>query len=104
MTHPSNDLDDVVHQRVRLGILAILAETKRADFGYLRGALDLTDGNLARHLQVLEGAGYVRLEKTIEGARPRTWVSSTRAGRLAFASEVASLRALLADIGGHAAR
>ena len=87
-------------ERVRLGILAVLAETRRADFGYLRGALELTDGNLARHLQVLGQAGYVRLEKTIDGNRPRTWISATKAGRAALASEVTSLRALLGAIGG----
>ena len=99
MTHPTNGLDDTVHQRVRLGILTVLAESKRADFGYLREALELTDGNLSRHLQVLGDAGYVKLEKTIEGNRPRTWVSATRAGRAALAAEVGSLRKLLDGIG-----
>jgi DNA-binding MarR family transcriptional regulator len=99
MTHPTNGLDDTVHQRVRLGILAVLAESKRADFGYLREALELTDGNLSRHLQVLGDAGYVKLEKIIEGNRPRTWVSATREGRAALATEVARLRQLLETIG-----
>ena len=100
MTHPTNGLDDRVHQRVRLGILTVLTESRRADFGYLRDALELTDGNLSRHLQVLKDAGYVTLEKTIDGNRPRTWVAATKEGRRALASEVASLRSLLAAIGG----
>ena len=100
MTHPTNGLDDRVHQRVRLGILTVLTESRRADFGYLRDALELTDGNLSRHLQVLKDAGYVTLEKTIDGNRPRTWVTATKEGRRALASEVASLRSLLAAIGG----
>ncbi|MGH3679943.1 MAG: winged helix-turn-helix domain-containing protein [Natronosporangium sp.] len=95
VTHPVRDLDEVVHQRVRLGILAVLTETKRADFGFLRTTLELTDGNLSRHLQVLEAAGYVAIEKTYERRRPRTWVRATRQGRTAFAREVAALRALL---------
>jgi DNA-binding MarR family transcriptional regulator len=99
VTHPTNGLDDTVHQRVRLGILTVLAESKRADFGYLRGALELTDGNLSRHLQVLGEAGYVKLDKTIEGNRPRTWVSATKEGRTALATEIASLRRLLETIG-----
>ena len=99
MTHPTNGLDDTVHQRVRLGILTVLTESRRADFGYLREALELTDGNLSRHLQVLGDAGYVRLDKTIDGNRPRTWVSATREGRAALAAEVASLRKLLDGIG-----
>ena len=95
MTHPASDLDDTVHQRVRLGILAVLAEARRADFNYLRDTLELTDGNLSRHLQVLEGAGHLRIEKAFEGRRPRTWVSATARGRAALRSEVASVRALI---------
>jgi len=100
VTHPTNELDDVVHQRVRLGLLAVLTEARRADFAYLRDSLELTDGNLSRHLQVLEGAGYVKLTKTFEGRRPRTWVSATKAGRTAFASEVGALRTLLDRVDG----
>lgn len=59
--HPVNRLDDTVHQRVRLGILAVLAEADRADFGYLRRVLNLTDSNLSRHLGMLEQAGFVHL-------------------------------------------
>ena len=100
MSHPANDLDDTVHQRVRLGILAVLNETRRADFAYLRDNLELTDGNLSRHLQVLEDAGYVKVAKTFEGRRPRSWVSATKEGRAAFADEVAALRALLGRVEG----
>jgi DNA-binding MarR family transcriptional regulator len=95
MNHPVSGLDEVVHQRVRLGILAVLTESKRADFGFLRTTLDLTDGNLSRHLQVLEKAELVEVEKVFEGRRPRTWVRITRKGRTAFAREVTALRALL---------
>lgn len=96
--HPSQRLDDTVHQRVRLGILAVLTEADQADFGFLKDALGLTDGNLSRHLQVLEEAGYVKIAKTFEGRRPRTWVSCTKPGRAAFAAEVAILRELLAGV------
>lgn len=95
MSHPSNNLDDAVHQRSRLGILAVLAEVRRADFTHLRDTLDLTDGNLSRHLQVLEDAGYIRIEKKFEEKRPRTWVSATPKGRTAFKSELSALRALI---------
>lgn len=95
MTHPATGLDDTIHQRVRLGILAVLAESSRADFNYLKETLDLTDGNLSRHLQVLEETGHVKVERTFEGKRTRTWLSTTKQGRAAFAAELASLRALL---------
>jgi DNA-binding MarR family transcriptional regulator len=96
--HPSQRLDDVVHQRVRLGILAVLSEADVADFAYLKESLGLTDGNLSRHLQVLEEAGYVHIDKAFEGRRPRTWVSATKAGRTAFAAELGALRELIAGV------
>jgi DNA-binding MarR family transcriptional regulator len=98
VTHPALRLDDTVHQRVRLGILAVLTEARRADFSYLREALELTDGNLSRHLQVLEEAGLVKLEKGFEGRRPRTWVEATKRGRGALEAEMAALRELIARV------
>ena len=92
--HPTNRLDDTVHQRHRLGVLTITAEA-RADFGYLRDALGLTAGNLSRHLTVLEEAGLIQVEKGYEGRRPRTWVRITGAGRAALAAEVAVLDELV---------
>ena len=95
MTHPATELDDTIHQRVRLGILAVLKETRRADFTYLREALELTDGNLGQHLRVLEERGYVDVSKAFDGNRPRSWVSATKAGRAALASEIVTLKAIL---------
>jgi DNA-binding MarR family transcriptional regulator len=103
VTHPALKLDDTVHQRVRLGILAVLSESRRADFAYLRDALDLTDGNLSRHIAVLEQAGLVKVEKGFEGKRPRTWVEATRAGRRALAAEMKALRELIALVDASAA-
>jgi len=92
--HPTNGLDDVVHQRHRLGVLTITAEA-RADFGYLRDTLGLTAGNLSRHLGVLEDAGLIKVDKGYQGRRPRTWVRITRQGRAALATELAALTELL---------
>jgi DNA-binding MarR family transcriptional regulator len=100
--HPAQRLDDVVHQRVRLGILAVLEQADRADFTYLRRALGLTDGNLSRHLGVLEEAGYLELTKTFEGRKPRTWVRATRQGKAALAAEMAALRELVSGYEGGA--
>jgi DNA-binding MarR family transcriptional regulator len=98
VAHPSRRLDDAVHQRTRLGILAVLCEGGRADFSYLRGILGLTDGNLSRNLSKLEQAGYVRIDKVVEGRRPRTWVSATRAGRAALSAEIAALQEIIAGV------
>ncbi|MGB3443929.1 MAG: transcriptional regulator [Actinophytocola sp.] len=93
--HPTNGLNDVVHQRHRLGILTIAAESKRVEFGYLKDALELTGGNLSRHLTVLVDAGLLDMEKGYDGKRPRTWVTITQAGRRALTAEIAALRALV---------
>lgn len=96
--HPVQELDDVVHQRVRLGILAVLREADKVEFGYLRDLLSLTDGNLSRHLQTLEEAGYVDVEKGYQGRRPRTWVTISRSGSHALDRELRVLRALVARL------
>ena len=93
--HPTNGLDETVHQRHRLGILTITAEAQRAEFGYLREALGLTPGNLSKHLTVLEQAGLVEVDKGYAGRRPRTWVRITGPGRAALAAELATLTELL---------
>ncbi|WP_433078693.1 transcriptional regulator [Dactylosporangium sp. CA-052675] len=96
--HPVNGLDEVVHQRVRLGILTIAHEARRAEFGYLRAQLDLTAGNLSKHLSVLETAGLIEIEKGYAGKRGRTWISLTAAGDTALAEEVARLKQLIARV------
>ncbi|WP_030441562.1 transcriptional regulator [Actinoplanes subtropicus] len=94
--HPVLGLDDVVHQRVRLGILTIAHEARRVEFGYLRSRLELTAGNLSKHLTVLETAGLVAVEKGYEGKRARTWITLTTAGTAALADEISRLKALIA--------
>lgn len=94
------DLDEVVHQRTRLMIIAMLNEVAKAEFTSLRDELGLTAGNLARHLRTLEDAGLVVTAKEPSGARTRTWVSLTRAGRTALSEEIRRLRALVARVEG----
>lgn len=96
--HPANGLDDVVHQRVRLGILTIAHEARRVEFGYLRTNLDLTAGNLSQHLTVLDNAGLISIEKGYEGKRARTWVRLTPAGNTALRDEIAQLKRLINQI------
>jgi DNA-binding MarR family transcriptional regulator len=98
--HPATGLDDVVHQRVRLGILAIAHEARRVEFGFLRTNLELTAGNLSQHLGVLENAGLITIEKGYEGKRARTWITLTKAGQAALAEEVAQLKRLIRQVDG----
>jgi DNA-binding MarR family transcriptional regulator len=93
--HPANGLDDVVHQRVRLGILTIAHEARQVEFSYLRDTLELTAGNLSQHLGVLEGAGLITIEKGYAGKRARTWITLTKAGDAALAEEIARLKLLI---------
>ena len=95
MTHPSRALDEVIHQKNRLGILAVLSEADFADFNYLKEVLDLTDGNLSRHLQVLEDAGLVSIEKAFEGKRPRTRARATKRGRKALSDHLRTMQSLI---------
>jgi DNA-binding MarR family transcriptional regulator len=104
VTHPTSRLDPAIHQPARLGILTAACETKRIDFVSLRSLLDLTDGNLSRHLATLEKAGYVKTEKTFEGRKPRTWISATPAGRKALANEIAALRDIVSAADGSPAK
>ena len=98
MTHPANGLDDVVHQRVRLGVLAIAQEARRVEFGFLRASLELTAGNLSQHLAVLEKAGLVEIEKGYAGKRARTWIHLTAPGRQALHDEIAQLKRLISQV------
>jgi DNA-binding MarR family transcriptional regulator len=102
MTHITQGLDDTVHQRTRLGILAVLAEGHRVQFGFLRETLELSDGNLSRHIATLEGAGYLVVEKGYDGRRPRTWVHITRKGKAALTQEIEAMRALVSQFDKHA--
>ena len=95
-----SELNPLIHQPTRLRIMAALAsldEGDRADFGFLRDLLKLTDGNLSVHIQRLEEAGYAAVEKTFVGRRPKTWIWVTLEGRAAFAAHVDALEAIVSQ-------
>ena len=77
-------IDDVIHGRLRLGIMAYLSGAHVAEFNELKAKLDTTDGNLSVHLRKLEEARYVAIEKTYAGRKPLTRVRLTDEGRDAF--------------------
>jgi DNA-binding MarR family transcriptional regulator len=78
------DIDEVIHGRVRLGVMALLMAEDFAAFTALKAALDVNEGTLSVHLRKLEEAGYVAIHKGFKGRRPLTTVSLTPAGRAAF--------------------
>jgi DNA-binding MarR family transcriptional regulator len=99
VTHPSRALDDVIHQKNRLGILAVLAEADYVEFGYLKEVLGLTDGNLSRHLSVLEEQALVAIKKSFEGRKPKTVVMATRRGRKALTEHLRAMQELINRVG-----
>jgi DNA-binding MarR family transcriptional regulator len=77
-------LDDVIHGRLRLGIMTLLAGVPTADFNELKRRLSASDGNLSAHLRKLEEAGYVAVDKSFVDRKSLTRVRLTAAGRTAF--------------------
>jgi DNA-binding MarR family transcriptional regulator len=88
-------LDDAIHGRLRLGIMAYLADAEAADFNELKAVLEATQGNLSIHLRKLEDAGYVGIVKSFQGRKPLTRVHITPAGRKAFADYLEVLSGLV---------
>lgn len=91
-------LDNIIHQPIRLQIMAALVgleKNEQVNFIYLRNLLKLTDGNLGAHLAKLEEAGYVKLEKTFIDKKPCTFVSASGKGRDAFIEHVNALKELI---------
>src|ERR1700710_1332996 len=91
-------LDRVMHEKARLGLLSsLVAHPKGLAFSDLKQLCGLTDGNLSRHLQVLQESGLVEITKSFEGNRPQTICALTRAGRRRFLDYLALLEQLVRD-------
>jgi DNA-binding MarR family transcriptional regulator len=89
------DLDRLIHERLRLGIVSALAATEQLTFNDLKRLLNTTDGNLSVHARKLEDAEYVACEKSFEGRVPRTSYRLTPAGRRALEKYVTHMEAIL---------
>ena len=97
------DLDELIHQPLRLKIMAALhAEPagEPLEFARLKAVSQATDGNLGSHLTTLEKAGYVEITKDFVGKKPRTRVAMTPAGRKAFRRHVEYLREVVEGVIG----
>ena len=88
-------IDDVIHGRMRLGIMAYLADAEVTDFNELKALLQATQGNLSVHLRKLEEAGYIAIDKSFSGRKPLTRARMTPAGRKAFAAYLEALVKLI---------
>ena len=90
-----NLIDEVIHQRTRLAIMATLAGVESLGFGEIKAELGLTDGNLSTHASALERAGYVRIRKAFKGRKPQTTLAITAKGRKALERYVNRLQEIL---------
>jgi DNA-binding MarR family transcriptional regulator len=91
-------LDRVLHEKARLGILSsLMANPRGLLFAELKSLCSLTDGNLNRHLQVLQEAGLVEVWKGSQGKRPQTLVRLTGTGRDRFMNYIAVLEQIVSD-------
>lgn len=92
--------DEIIHQPVRLRIMAALTapscDEEGLDFTRLKSLTGATDGNLGAHIDHLTRAGYVEVTKAFAGRRPRTTVKASPVGREAFQRHVAFLKSILA--------
>lgn len=92
---PPPDLDRLIHERIRLGIVSALAANDSLTFNELKRLLETTDGNVSVHARKLEEAGYIRCHKSFEGRMPRTEYKLAPSGRKALAKYLDHMEALI---------
>lgn len=91
----SNDLDKIIHERMRLGIISALAANKKLSFTELKTLLNTTDGNISAHARKLEDAGYLVCEKSFNGRKPLTEYKITKSGGTALEKYLNHMEALI---------
>ena len=96
--HPLVDIDQIIHASARLMVLTYLYVVESADYVFLMRLTGLTWGNLATHLGKLEEAGYVEIQKTFDGKKPKSILRMTEQGRDAFRTYKKSMQQVLDDL------
>ena len=89
------NLDDLIHSRIRLAIISVLVAVEEADFNFLKEKVNATDGNLSVHLKKLEDANYISVKKEFVDRKPKTVYSLTKIGIKAFELYVTQLEKLI---------
>jgi DNA-binding MarR family transcriptional regulator len=92
-----DEIDEIIHGRLRLGIMAYLSAVNPASFPELLAKTGSSNGNLSTHLSKLEAAGYINQEKGYQGKRPQTLVHLTAAGRKAWVLYLEAMKDLLGN-------
>jgi len=93
--HSAHEIDRMIHERLRLGIISALAANESLTFNELKHLVKTTDGNLSVHARKLEDAGYINCAKSFEGRTPKTEYSLTTAGRRALERYLDHMEALI---------
>lgn len=94
-----NELDDLIHAKVRLGIMSLLMTYESCDFSLLKKSLGITDGNLGSHLKKLEEAAYIEVTKTFVAKKPKTIIQVTDLGVQAYKNYIKTIEAILKNNG-----
>jgi DNA-binding MarR family transcriptional regulator len=92
------EFNKVFESRVRLGMMSLLVVQEQVDFGQIKDSLQLSDGNLASHMNALEKIGYVEVRKQFIGKKPNTTYAITPEGKKAFSEHLNSLEKLIKQI------
>jgi len=93
--NPAPNLDRLIHERLRLGIISALAANDSLTFSALKNLMNTTDGNLSVHARKLEEAGYISCSKFFEGRLPKTEYKLTAAGRRALENYLSHMESLI---------
>lgn len=89
------NLDQMIHAPIRLAILSVLINVKKANFTFLKESTETSDGNLSTHLTKLEANGYITIQKLFKGKKPQTLCAITRKGRKAFLNYIDTLEQIV---------
>lgn len=97
MNNIINGLDKLLESRVRLGVMSLLSVNESMDFNALKEMMDLTDGNLASHINALEKEKYIKVKKGFIGKKTKTSYSLTDKGKKAFEEHLNALEKLIKE-------
>lgn len=95
MEFDHTQIDDLIHSRIRLAVMSVLASVDQADFTFIRDQINATDGNLSVHMRKLEDAGYIKVDKRFEGRKPVSRYTLTETGREAFQAYIDHLEKMI---------
>src|SRR6186713_3487751 len=98
MKNPITGLNKIFDNRIRLGVMSILMVNEEINFNDLKQMLEVTDGNLATHLQTLEESGFIKVHKGFIGRKTNTTYSITKNGERAFSDHIAALENMIKGV------